>query len=131
MDLGYWTQIPDARRSRHQSSFRTEPGEYWFDRHERRYAYAYAHIQELRQWCQERGLIIFTAEFGYRVNIQFPKELRPFCYWWPANAKLVFDQQLEEGVHCHDIWQLIGELTDYLQHRRERKVNLFKLAKNR
>lgn len=52
--------------------------------------------------------------------------------WWPANAKLIFDQRWEDGIHCHDVGQLIGELTDYLKHRREIKApNLFIMAKRK
>ncbi len=130
MDLEYWKQIPDIRQSKYPPQFRTEPGESWQDRHERRYAFAFATIVDLRRWCQERNLELFMAEHGYRINIRFRSELRPFCYWWPANAKLIFDSRWEHGIHCHDTSQLICELTDYLQHRREIKApNLFLMAK--
>ena len=84
------------------------PGEDPGRRHERRKECAAADVALLLDWCERHEFTVTRKNEGHHWIIVHPTFR---AEWWPSSAKLVFDQCWEHGIHCHDVEQVIQQLS--------------------
>lgn len=78
-------------------------GESASERHARRLTVNLHWRHDLRQWAEVSGFVVTIKNNGHHWILIKPT-IR--IEWWPSSAKLVFNQQWDRGVHCHDWTQL-------------------------
>ena len=86
------------------------PGEQPASRHARRKAVAQRDHDALDAWCDEHGAILRVNNDGHHWIIDGIIHAE----WWPSSAKLVIERQWQHGIHCHDVFQVIGQLNAYI-----------------
>ena len=95
------------------------------DRHLRRLATA-AHPTSQKtagDWCDASGFTFARKNKGehwifYRGSCE-DKEL--LAEWWPRTAKFVWRKKWNEGIHCHDVGQVIGEIERLVRKESRKK----------
>ena len=90
-------------------------GEHFRTRHARR---LFANLEQeasVRQWCQQKGLMLRITNEGHHWQIT---DGRFLAEWWPSSAKLVIGKKWHDGIHCHDYKQALKVIEDF--HRKKR-----------
>jgi len=112
----------DTRKAKRPPTLETYH-EDWRVRHETRLAFANQpdNVAKVKSWCQQFSAeLVITAQGNHwqiyrpirREGIQDKKVLQ-WAEWWPRSAKLVLGKKWRQGVHTHDVEQLIHELTEF------------------
>lgn len=87
--------------------------ETWKDRHSRRLDVAHHTRKKLRGWCRKRGLELSISNEGHHWVVREegdPPHIH-LAQWWPSSAKLVIRCKFRSGIHCHDVYQVIEEIS--------------------
>jgi len=78
-------------------------GEPASDRHNRRLETNKEHADKLKNYCRSNGFSLDIKNDGQHWQI---KQGSITIDWWPSTAKMVINQQYDEGIHVHDISQV-------------------------
>jgi len=73
------------------------------DRHNRRLETNKQYADKLRNYCRSNGLSFEIKNEGLHWQI---KRGEVTIDWWPSTAKMVVNQQYDQGIHVHDITQI-------------------------
>lgn len=106
---------PDARRASQPPTLcKYDPQESSDQRHDRRLDTALRpkSVAILRQWAGRQGLTLKVCNQGQHWVIR-GKHIA--ADWWPRSAKLVINSRWEDGIHAHDVGQVIAELKAELE----------------
>jgi len=85
-----------------------KPNESASSRHHRRKQTAQQMINTLGRWCRKQGWALELH--NNRHHWQIREEGDIIAEWWPSSAKLVIGEDYRNGVHCHDVQQVISTL---------------------
>jgi hypothetical protein len=103
-------------RKRHRDKFNAgkskqvpyRHGEAWHERHNRRKKVALMQRSTVEEWCGKNKFTIRINNQGHHWIILNPNNKS--IQWWPSSGKLVIGSFWNQGVHVHDIYQLIDIL---------------------
>lgn len=102
-------------------------GEPPLERHRRRKKENLKVAEVAREWAEKNGLSLSITNQGHHWSFyEFDAiEGDPQLFeWWPSSAKMVVKKNYKQGVHVHDIYQLIAtaqkRLARELEELRER-----------
>ena len=100
----------DKTKSRSQAKVVDyKDNEQWRDRHHRRFSTNQEYVAEFRRLCDESGYEFRVLNNGEHWQIKANGN----CFdWWPRSAKLIINKQWKNGIHVHDITQLIQEIVN-------------------
>lgn len=80
-------------------------GEHPKQRHDRRFNAALELQNHVKDWCEKNNVILKINNEGHHwifTKTNFIAE------WWPSSAKLIFNKQWKNGIHCHDYSQVLA-----------------------
>ena len=83
-------------------------GEAWQQRHNRRKEEALSKRETVEGWCKRNKFTIRINNNGHHWIMMNPNNKS--IQWWPSSGKLVIGNQWLQGIHVHDIYQLIDIL---------------------
>lgn len=89
------------------------PGESGSRRHGRRLETALALRATVEDWATRHGFTLSVTNDGHHWTFEGPTRAE----WWPSSAKLVFNKQWKNGIHCHDVEQLATLITKRAEGR--------------
>lgn len=94
----------DKSKSKFKAQCQHIEGEATEDRHDRRQSHNVNRLQRLRNYCKKNRfqLKVTNEEMHWQIKrgtIQID--------WWPRTAKMVVNQQWKQGIHVHDVGQII------------------------
>ena len=111
-----YTDVRSAGRSRFIPYLK---GETAAQRHERRKQENLAQEGLLRQDMEKLGLTLKVTNMGHHWKMT---RIGLIVEWWPSTAKLVFNKEYHEGIHCHDRFQVVSLIRSHLQATEIREV---------
>jgi len=100
----------DKRKAAVKPVHRFDPNETWKERHTRRLATASRAgcLKFATEEIEALGLTLSVHNGGHHWIIRSGGAI--VAEWWPSSAKLVFRKRWRDGVHTHDVIQLVAEL---------------------
>ncbi len=107
--------IPDRASAGRSRIIPYRSGEDFSIRHARRLSANLEREVEVRQWCQQRGLMLRITNEGHHWQITDGGFL---AEWWPSSAKLVIGKRWQDGIHCHDYKQALKLIEDFYRKQR-------------
>ena len=119
-------KYPDKRKAQSDATIcRYRHDEDAAARHARRFETAQSHAHLASEWAAARGVSFVIRNHGHHWTFTLPDEWSNahFAQWWPQSAKLVFWNQWADGVHAHDVPQLVAELERVLGNENCREQN--------
>lgn len=105
--------MPHIKRRRFKDKYKVGPStsvpfvenESWQDRHARRKNEALTHEEEVRSWCNNHHWRFRISNAGHHWI--FTTHQSKLIEWWPSSGKLAVGQRYKEGIHTHDVMQLL------------------------
>ena len=79
-------------------------GESSKDRHARRLKTNTEKDLEVMGWAASKGFTVSIKNNNHHWKLISGDKI---IDWWPSSAKLIFNQQWNKGMHCHDTEKLI------------------------
>lgn len=83
--------------------------EHWKDRHNRRKEVALRKKQIVQDWCNHNKFVMDVKNDGHHWLFRTPNNKS--VQWFPSTGKLIIGEQWKQGIHLHDIYQLIEVLS--------------------
>ena len=78
------------------------------ERHNRRLLANAQHEADVRAWCEPYSIVLTVTNGRHHWKFTYRDRI---AEWWPSSAKLVFQKQYQQGIHCHDYQQVMVALT--------------------
>lgn len=102
-------RIRDVVKSQYPPKIKYLPGEPGSQRHQRRLDFAIGLIPLVKRWAAQEGIELVILN---QNNHWIWRKGKQRADWWPSSAKLVLNQDFDNGIHAHDPGQVARELVD-------------------